>query len=134
MRLFVALQLEDRVKDALIQFIDSVRPHTQEGRFSHRENLHLTLSFIGETGKVAQQVRQTLEQEGFKLEDRPFAAHLTLGREVLLEEEFELKTFSKNLPSVQMPVERVSLMKSERVNGRMVYTEVDFVVLNKNKP
>ena len=41
MRLFVALQLEDRVKDALIQFIDSVRPHTQEGRFSHRENLHL---------------------------------------------------------------------------------------------
>ena len=125
MRLFVALQLEDRVKDALIQFIDSVRPHTQEGRFSHRENLHLTLSFIGETGKVAQakralhrvqaepfvistagigrfrrstgdilwagvaknaqlealaqQVRQTLEQEGFKLEDRPFAAHLTLG-------------------------------------------------------
>ena len=157
----------------------SVRPHTQEGRFSHRENLHLTLSFIGETGKVAQakralhrvqaetfvistagvgrfrrstgdilwagvaknaqlealaqQVRQTLEQEGFKLEDRPFAAHLTLGREVLLEEGFELKTFSKNLPSVQMPVERVSLMKSERVNGRLVYTEVDFVVLNKNK-
>ena len=180
MRLFVALQLEDRVKDALIQFIDSVRPHTQEGRFSNRENLHLTLSFIGETGKVAQakralhrvqaepfvistagigrfrrstgdilwagvaknaqlealaqQVRQTLEQEGFKLEDRPFAAHLTLGREVLLEEGFELKTFSKNLPSVQMPVERVSLMKSERVNGRLVYTEVDFVVLNKNKP
>ena len=180
MRLFVALQLEDRMMDALIQFIDSVRPHTQEGRFSHRENLHLTLSFIGETGKaaqakralhqvqaepfvistagvgrfrrstgdilwagiaknaqleaLAQQVRQTLEQEGFKLEDRPFAAHLTLGREVLLEERFELKTFSKNLPSVQMPVERVSLMKSERVNGRMVYTEVDFVVLNKNKP
>lgn len=179
MRLFVALQLEDRVKDALIQFIDSVRPHTQEGRFSHRENLHLTLSFIGETGKaaqakralhqvqaepfvistagvgrfrrstgdilwagvaknaqleaLAQQVRQTLEQEGFKLEDRPFAAHLTLGREVLLEEGFELKAFLKNLPSVQMPVERVSLMKSERVNGRLVYNEVDFVVLNKNK-
>ena len=57
MRLFVALQLEDRVKDALIQFIDSVRPHTQEGRFSHRENLHLTLSFIGETGKAAQAKR-----------------------------------------------------------------------------
>ena len=75
-----------------------------------------------------------MEQEGFKLEDRPFAAHLTLGREVLLEEGFELKTFSKNLPSVQTPVERVSLMKSERVNGRLVYTEVDFVVLNKNKP
>ena len=57
MRLFVALQLEDRMKDALIQFIDSVRPHTQEGRFSHRENLHLTLSFIGETGKAAQAKR-----------------------------------------------------------------------------
>ncbi|MEF2562283.1 MAG: hypothetical protein UI647_05790, partial [Negativibacillus sp.] len=63
----------------------------------------------------------------------PFAAHLTLGREVLLEEGFNLKTFSNALPTMQMPVERVSLMKSERINGRLVYTEVDFVVLNKNE-
>lgn len=179
MRLFVALELEDRMKDALIEQMRALRPHTKQGRFSHRENLHLTLCFIGETGRVAQakralhrvqaepfvlstagvgkfrrstgdilwagvaeneqlevlaqQVRQTLEQEGFKLQDRPFAAHLTLGREVLLEEGFNLKTFSNALPIMQMPVERVSLMKSERINGRLVYTEVDFVVLNKNE-
>lgn len=179
MRLFVAIRLDKRMKDALVEQIEAICPHTRDARFSRRDNLHLTLSFIGETGRVAQakralhrvqaepfvistagvgrfrrstgdilwaglaenpqlevlaqQVRQKLEQEGFKLEDRPFAAHLTLGREVLLEEGFDLKAFSKNLPSVQMPVERVSLMKSERVNGRLVYTEVDFVVLNKNK-
>lgn len=57
MRLFVALQLEDRMKDTLIQQIEAVRPHTKEGRFSHRENFHLTLSFIGETGRVAQAKR-----------------------------------------------------------------------------
>lgn len=178
-RLFVAIRLDDRMKDVLCRQIEAIRPHTKDARFSRRENLHLTLSFIGETGRVAQakralhrvqaepfvistaevgrfrrstgdilwtglaknpqlealaqQVRQKLEQEGFVLEKRPFAAHLTLGREVLLEDGFDLTSFSKSCLPEQMPVERVSLMKSERQNGRLVYTEVDFVVLNKNK-
>ena len=66
MRLFVALQLEDRMKDALIQFIDSVRPHTQEGRFSHRENLHLTLSFMANNSDYLQKARKYGHFTGYK--------------------------------------------------------------------
>ena len=82
---------------------------------------------------VAQQVQQAFSQKGFSLEKRPFAAHLTLGRQVLLPEGFDLKAFSKTLPASTMQVERVSLMKSERINGRLTYTEMDFVGLNKNR-
>ena len=82
---------------------------------------------------LAGQVQQAFSQKGFSLEKRPFAAHLTLGRQVLLPEGFNLKAFSKMLPASSMQVERVSLMKSARINGRLTYTEMDFVGLNKNR-
>lgn len=81
---------------------------------------------------LAGQVQRAFSQKGFSLEQRPFAAHLTLGRQVLLPQGFDLRAFSKTLPACTMQVERVSLMKSERINGRLTYTELDFVGLNKN--
>lgn len=178
MRLFVAILLSEPVKDMLMQTIRQLQSAVLDGRFSRRENLHLTLAFLGESSlKPAQQalhqlsgpsfamtvegvgrfrrdggdilwagvrknpdlsalalrVQQAFSQKGFSLEKRPFAAHLTLGRQVLLPEGFDLKAFSKMLPASSMQVERVSLMKSERINGRLTYTEMDFVGLNKNR-
>ena len=65
------------------------------------------------------------------LEKRPFAAHLTLGRQILLRDKEQMQSLSNLLESVSMPVEKVSLMCSDRVQGRLTYTELDFVVLNK---
>lgn len=179
MRLFVALLLSDEVTDTLYQTMQSLRKHTIAGRFSRRENLHLTLAFIGETNRIsqakqalsqlraepfsislsglgrfcrdggdilwagldknpalkalAQQVQYNLKQVGFVLQERPFAAHLTLGREVTLEEGFDLRAFGRTLPKVSMEIGRVSLMKSERINGKLTYTEIAFVGLNKER-
>ena len=87
MRLFVALELEDRMKDALIEQMRALRPHTKQGRFSHRENLHLTLCFIGETGRVAQAKRalHRVQAEPFVLSTANFAAAqgTSCGRELL---------------------------------------------------
>jgi len=51
MRLFVAVHFSDEVKKALIKAQDTL---TKQGRgnFTPPENLHLTLSFIGETDRV----------------------------------------------------------------------------------
>lgn len=49
MRLFTAILLEERVMDDLGAIIDKLRLQTVKGSFTHRENLHLTLNFIGET-------------------------------------------------------------------------------------
>lgn len=178
MRLFVALLLSDEMAETLYQTMQSLRQHTVAGRFSRRENLHLTLAFIGETNRIsqakqalsqlqaapfslrlnglgrfrheggdilwagldknsalealAQQVQHNLKQAGFPLQERPFAAHLTLGREVVLKDGFDLRAFGRTLPRVSMEAGRVSLMKSERINGKLTYTEIAFVGLNKD--
>lgn len=178
MRLFVAILLSQEMTDALYQTMQTLRQHTVAGRFSRRENLHLTLAFIGETNRVAQakqalssvqadpfsmqldgvgrfrrdggdivwaglrknksleqlaqQVQQQLRQAGFVLQDRSFAAHLTLGREVVLEDGFDLRSFGKTVPAVSMQVNRISLMKSERIQGKLTYTEIGFVGLNND--
>lgn len=50
MRLFVAIQFDDFIMDALIKFQDQLRLEGLQGRYIPKENLHLTLAFIGEYG------------------------------------------------------------------------------------
>lgn len=48
MRLFVALRLTEELQDALCAGMDRLRRQARRGRFSRRENLHLTLAFLGD--------------------------------------------------------------------------------------
>ena len=48
MRLFIAIRLSDAMKDALTAAQDEMYAHGVRGNFTTRENMHLTLAFIGE--------------------------------------------------------------------------------------
>ena len=48
MRLFIAIRLSDAMKDALTAAQDEMYAHGVQGNFTTRENMHLTLAFIGE--------------------------------------------------------------------------------------
>ncbi len=48
MRLFFSIPFSEAVRDALCAAIDRIRPCCGQGRFTPRENLHLTLVFLGE--------------------------------------------------------------------------------------
>ena len=48
MRLFIAIQLNDEMKDALTRLQKQLQRQGVRGNFTRRENLHLTLAFIGE--------------------------------------------------------------------------------------
>ena len=48
MRLFIAIELGDRVKDELCMIQKRIKLQGMKGNFTTRENLHLTLAFIGE--------------------------------------------------------------------------------------
>ena len=48
MRLFVAIELSDAVKDALIEAQNRMYDRGVRGSYTQEENLHLTLAFIGE--------------------------------------------------------------------------------------
>lgn len=48
MRLFVAIDFERNILGALDRAITGLKRVSERGRFSRRENLHMTLAFIGE--------------------------------------------------------------------------------------
>ena len=171
MRLFVALQLREEMKDALCTAQDALYDRARSGNFSRRENLHMTLAFLGDCPlsavsrirrameqagqsvqpfalslgrmgrfrrggsdlwwagvqrqpaleKLAQNLQNALRGEGFTLEERPFAAHLTLARQV----------DAPGLRPEEIPLERctqwvseMSLMESTRVQGVLTYREI----------
>lgn len=48
MRLFIAINLNDEMKDALLDIQDTMRTYGVRGRETPAENMHLTLAFIGD--------------------------------------------------------------------------------------
>jgi len=48
MRLFVAINFDEKIKAALSEVQDKMKLQGVRGNFTHPENLHLTLAFIGE--------------------------------------------------------------------------------------
>ncbi len=170
MRLFIAINFEEEIKNRLCEAIGYLRENSLQGNFTGRENLHLTLVFIGETQReeeirramdavraepfalkigglglfkrqggdlywmgveagstltaVYSQLYDELSRSGFRLESRAYKPHLTLGREVVLQDGFDRGAFDKAFPQMTVQAEKISLMKSERIGGRLVYTEI----------
>jgi len=69
MRLFAALPLPDELVRVLLRAQDELRAQGVRANFSRRENLHLTLAFLGETERVraAQEAVLSLRAESFGL-------------------------------------------------------------------
>lgn len=175
MRLFTAIIFNEETKEKIFGIEEELRKMSVKGSFTARDNLHLTLNFIGETARLAE-VKQAMKQaaengrfnsftlnvrgfgrfkrrEGdiywlgvekdvslsrlqkqlairlkeagfYEIDDTEYIPHLTLGRRVLLKEDFNMKEFELGLKPITMRVERISLMKSERIEGKLVYTEI----------
>ena len=75
MRLFIAINFEENVTDALTDVQEELRACGAEGNYTRRENLHLTLAFIGDYGnpdEVLDVMREvpfrpvTIEYEGLQ--------------------------------------------------------------------
>lgn len=65
-----------------------------------------------------------LSSAGFEVEARKYTPHLTLAREAVLREDFDQADFSRGTGAIYVRVSKISLMKSERINGRLAYTEL----------
>ena len=50
MRLFIAINFDDNIRNALEEMQESMRRQGFRGNYTRTENLHLTLAFIGEHG------------------------------------------------------------------------------------
>lgn len=165
MRLFIAINFPENTKDLLCRNISRLKTAAKQGRFTHRDNLHLTLVFLGEVeARRLEDIRRVMDSvslppfelsigsggrfrrdggdiywqsvtasdeltglyrrlydglkaAGFKLESRNYKPHLTLGRQVVLTDEPKLEI-------MEVSVHRISLMLSQRIDGKLKYTEL----------
>ena len=49
MRIFIALDIDEAIRDRIARFLDGVRGFAPDARWVRPESLHVTLKFIGET-------------------------------------------------------------------------------------
>ena len=66
---------------------------------------------------LERRLRVSLQRAGFHIENRPFRPHITSAREAP-------GSLLPHVPEVTMAADRVLLMRSDRQNGRLVYTPV----------
>ena len=173
MRLFVAIQLNDEMKDALQDMQNYMRSRGVKGNYTKRDNLHLTLAFIGEfddpqpvleaigraklrpfdialtvagsfrslwwagiDGGMALQsftrrLRRELDEAGIPYDRKKFSPHITLIRRPECrgtDTERDILTAlndADDTKEVRMTVDRASLMRSDRGEHGMIYTELN---------
>jgi len=68
---------------------------------------------------IRQRIAQDLLSKGVYFDNRPFNPHITLGREIK-----HVSPITIPKQEIIFPVNRISLMKSERINGILTYTEI----------
>lgn len=69
--------------------------------------------------KLYTELTEKLIREDFKIENRVYIPHITIGREVILEKEFNMEIRQEFIN-----VCNISLMLSHRLNGKLVYEEI----------
>ena len=74
---------------------------------------------LRQLGDIHGQLISRLLEKGFSVDERPFNPHITLGREIKHSQPIILAC-----PEITVNVNRISLMKSERVKGVLTYTEL----------
>ena len=75
--------------------------------------------FLGILKNIRQRITDGLSAKGIAFDKRSFNPHITLGREIKYETPIVIPE-----QNIIFPVSRISLMKSERINGTLVYTEI----------
>jgi 2'-5' RNA ligase len=61
MRLFIAVDLDDAIRERISLFMEGVRPFAPDARWLKPESLHVTLKFIGEQPEAGvQKIKETL--------------------------------------------------------------------------
>src|ERR1700734_2333563 len=62
MRLFVALDIDDTIRERITRYIDGVSGFAPDARWVRPESLHVTLKFIGErTNEDVAEIKEALE-------------------------------------------------------------------------
>lgn len=90
------------------------------GGFGHFGSLYwVGIEENPQLNDLAKQLQSTLRRSGYSIEEREFTPHITVARQVRINCRPRVI-----VPKVTMPVSRISLMESKRIEGKLVYSEL----------
>jgi 2'-5' RNA ligase len=73
---------------------------------------------------IQKKLHQSLIDNGFELEDRKYKPHITLGRKVILKDNFNTDELNGFIEKIEISINKVDLMKSESINGKLIHSLV----------
>lgn len=73
--------------------------------------------------KLQKQLLCELEEIGYEPEKGKYKPHITLGRQVVLQDSGEI-----NINTIDIPIRSIALMESKRINNRLTYTVIDEIM------
>ena len=77
--------------------------------------------------QLVKDLQAQLKKQGFSTDERAFCPHITLARE------YDVPCASSIvIPEIVERVERISLMKSERIHGRLIYSQIYYKQCNQD--
>ena len=76
----------------------------------------------GSLAKLADHLKKQLRDAGFDIDNKKFKPHITVARRVVPNKTHD--DIKLSIPETSMTVDGFSLMKSERIDGRLTYTEL----------
>ncbi|OPJ55835.1 RNA 2',3'-cyclic phosphodiesterase [Alkalithermobacter paradoxus] len=102
----------------------------ETGRIGYFQRKDKKIIWVGVNGEIHKlnnlfkKVETIMESKGFRKEDRPYSPHITIGREVVLNNSLESIKKEININPRQFSVKVLSLMESSRENGKLVYKPI----------
>ena len=154
MRLFIAINLSNEVKESLMDIQDAMRDSGIYGRETVPENMHLTLAFIGDyvdirpfdislsgvgafrdlwwvgiednppLQAVVRKLRRALSDADIPFDRKRFRPHITIIRKATDNLSDTSDIGLESYKGVSMRVDHISLMRSDRAKHGMIYTEL----------
>lgn len=99
---------------------------TKVGYFKRREgNIYwLGIEDNDTLLNMYKKLHQGLAEKGFELGDRDYKPHVTIGREVKLKDGFNANELDDIAGKIEIEINKVDLMKSEFVNGKLIHSVV----------
>lgn len=78
-------------------------------------------------------LEMALEVQGYPSEGKGFVPHITLGRQIILTEELNKIGEQIKLSDIGIPISKISIMESSRLNGELTYSPIYAKTFNSNE-
>ena len=120
----ISLDKIDTIKNAMEHIISEpfIMELSEIGYFNRQDgNIYwLGIEYNDLLFKMRTRLHELLIKQGFKLENRVYKPHLTIGRKVKMKDNFNADELSDIIKQISINVDKIDLMKSEQIDRKSV--------------